>query len=85
MSHFNASDVVRLTQGREEAIAYARALPQYTVDTQEAARVIDVSVRSLESWRSDGTGPMPLRNGRNGRRVRYVLAEVIAFKLGLPL
>jgi hypothetical protein len=46
-----------------------------TVDTQGAAALLGRSVRTLEAWRSQGTGPTYLRGGT----VRYSLEDLAEF------
>jgi hypothetical protein len=53
-----------------------------TVSTKEAARMLNVSHRTLEDWRRKGCGP-PSR--RWGRMVRYVLSELEAFVSRAPV
>jgi excisionase family DNA binding protein len=43
----------------------------------EAARILSVSVRTLQSWRVSGRGPSFVKLG--GRAVRYRRADLAAF------
>jgi hypothetical protein len=46
-----------------------------TVDTQDAAKLLGRSVRTIESWRTQGIGPVYSRGGT----VRYSLADIAEF------
>ena len=48
------------------------------IDQNEAARLLDRSPRTLETWRLNGRGPA-YRN-INGVKVRYLRADVIRFR-----
>lgn len=48
-----------------------------TLTTQEAAEVLSLSKRTLETWRITGNGP---RYFKLGRAVRYSLSELAAFQ-----
>ena len=58
------------------------AMGPMTLSTKQAARVLNVSHRTLEDWRRKGSGPMFRRWGRS---VRYVLTELEAFVIRAPL
>lgn len=46
-----------------------------TVPTEGAARLLGRSARTLESWRSQGVGPVYLRGGK----IRYALTDLAEF------
>jgi hypothetical protein len=46
-----------------------------TVSTEDAARLLNRSARTLESWRSQGVGPVYLRGGK----IRYALTDLAEF------
>lgn len=48
------------------------------IDQNEAARLLDRSPRTLESWRLNGRGPA--YRVINGVKVRYLRADVIRFR-----
>ncbi|PIY44488.1 MAG: hypothetical protein COZ05_08035 [Armatimonadetes bacterium CG_4_10_14_3_um_filter_59_10] len=50
--------------------------PRSTIESQEAARLLDISYRTLTRWRQRGYGP-PW--ARVGGRVRYTTWEVRAW------
>ena len=62
-----------------QSSAHGRPL---TLSTKEAARMLNVSHRTLEDWRGKGSGPTFRKWGRT---VRYVLNDLEAFVIRGPL
>ena len=66
-------------------IEIAKSIPArgpLTLSTKEAARILNVSHRTLEDWRVKGSGPAFRKWGRT---VRYVLTEIEAFAIRAPM
>ncbi len=62
---------------RRQQIEVLRSSNQLRVNTQKAASLLGVSVRTLEEWRKKKTGPAYLKLGP--KLVRYEVAELERF------
>lgn len=67
--HYNESDVIAWEREQKEA-------KRNHYSTAEAARLLDLSERTLLMWRADGVGP---EFNRNGREIRYPKAAFDAW------
>lgn len=70
------SDTIALDEHRQQASITVAELPA-VMSPAQLAKELDVSVRTLERWRIDGTGPKYLHPSE--RIYRYFGADVAAW------